>query len=82
MGTESISNLHVGQLEYVVAVSLSDLKLRGHAADPADHVVVIAHRQALEGPVATQEELLNLGQLLRTKTVDWCNGREAKFSGS
>lgn len=77
-----ISHLHVLQLEYVVAVSMCNLKLGGHAADSADHIVVIAHCQALKGPVAAQEELLDLWQLLWTQTVDWSNKRKTQMNSS
>lgn len=66
-----LSHLHIPELQHVVCVlPLVHLHLGGDATHTTDHVVVVPHGQTLKGPVATNQQLLDMCQLLRTQSVD------------
>lgn len=69
------SHLHILQQQHIVGVALRDLHLGRDAAHPTDHVIVVARRQALEGPVPAAEQLLDVGDLAGAERVHW-EGKE------
>ena len=56
---------------------MRDFYFGGHSTDATDHVIVVSDSEALESPVAIAQQLLQLAQLLRGKSLLW---KESKSS--